>query len=103
LGTNASSYGGRFFTKSGKANIRLTGFPFLESISWYHKMLTLPRWKFLMIILLFYFLVNAFFATLYVLIGVDHLKGLPQHRLGMLLDKRSFLVCKPLQRWATGM
>jgi len=75
LGTNASSYGGRFFTKSGKANIRLTGFPFLDTISWYHTMLTLPRWKFLLIILLFYFLVNAFFATLYVLIGVDHLNG----------------------------
>ena len=46
FGTNASSYGGRFVTKSGNANVRKTGIGFLDSISWYHTMLTIPRWKF---------------------------------------------------------
>ncbi|RXR22509.1 ion channel [Flavobacterium stagni] len=75
LGTNAASYGGRFFTKSGNANIRKSGIPFLDSISWYHTMLTLPRWKFFVIICGFYFLVNSVFASMYYALGVEHLNG----------------------------
>ena len=50
FGANASSYGGRFVTKSGNANVRKTGIGFFEGISWYHTMLTIPRWKFFFII-----------------------------------------------------
>lgn len=76
FGTNASSYGGRFVTKSGNANVRKTGIGFMDSISWYHTMLTIPRWKFFFIIFAFYFLVNFAFATIYYLIGVEHLDGI---------------------------
>lgn len=76
FGTNASSYGGRYITKSGNANVRKTGIGFFEGISWYHTMLTIPRWKFFFIIIFFYFIVNCCFASLYYLIGVEHLKGI---------------------------
>ena len=76
FGTNASNYGGRFVTKSGNANVKKTGIGFLESISWYHTMLNIPRWKFLIIIVLFYFLVNLVFASIYYLVGVEHLNGI---------------------------
>ncbi|MES2747862.1 MAG: ion channel [Bacteroidota bacterium] len=75
FGANASSYGGRFVTKSGNPNVRKTGIGFFESISWYHTMVNIPRWKFLLILMVFYFVMNCFFATLYYLIGVEHLKG----------------------------
>jgi inward rectifier potassium channel len=75
FGTNATSYGGRFINKSGNANVRKTGISFLESISWYHTMLNIPRWKFMIIVVLFYFLVNCFFASWYYWIGVEHLNG----------------------------
>ena len=75
FGTNASSYGGRFVTKSGNANVRKTGIGFFEGISWYHTMLNIPRWKFMVIIVLFYFVLNCFFASLYYGIGAEHLKG----------------------------
>lgn len=75
FGTNSSSYGGRFITKNGNANVKKTGIGFLDSISWYHTMLNIPRWKFLVIVVLFYFVVNFFFASLYYLNGVEHLKG----------------------------
>ncbi len=75
FGTNSNSYGGRFITKSGNANVKKTGIGFLDSISWYHTMLNIPRWKFLVIVVLFYFIVNFFFATLYYVNGVEHLKG----------------------------
>lgn len=76
FGTSAANTGGRYLTKSGNANVRKTGIGFFEGISWYHTMLTIPRWKFLFIVILFYFTVNCCFATLYYLIGVEHLKGI---------------------------
>ena len=76
FGTNASSYGGRFITKSGNANVKKSGIGLFESISWYHTMLNIPRWKFLVIIVTFYFLVNFIFASLYYAVGVDHLNGM---------------------------
>lgn len=76
FGTNSNSYGGRFLTKSGNANVQRTGIGFLESISWYHTMLNIPRWKFMLIVVLFYFVVNIFFACLYYINGVEHLRGI---------------------------
>ncbi|WP_430401163.1 ion channel [Flavobacterium sp.] len=76
FGSDSSNYGGRFLTKNGNANVRKDGIGFIESISWYHTMLNIPRWKFLFIILLFYVVVNLFFAILYFLIGVEHLNGI---------------------------
>ena len=75
FGTNASSYGGRFITKNGNANVRKTGIGVLDSISWFHTMLTIPRWKFFFIVFAFYFLVNFLFASVYCLVGVEHLNG----------------------------
>ncbi|MEW5675127.1 ion channel [Flavobacterium enshiense] len=76
FGANASNYGGRFIEKNGDANVRKVGVGFVESISWYHTMLVVPRWKFMMIIFVFYLLVNLFFASVYSIIGVDHLNGI---------------------------
>ena len=76
FGINASSYGGRFITKNGNANVKKSGIGLFESISWYHTMLNIPRWKFLIIIVLFYFSVNFIFASLYYAVGVEHLNGL---------------------------
>ncbi len=77
FGNNPSSYGGRFLNKDGRANIEKRGLGFLESISWYHTMLIIPRWKFFTIILLFYLCINLVFATLYFIIGVDTLGEIP--------------------------
>lgn len=76
FGTSASSYGGRFINKDGTANIQKRGLPFLNRISWYHKMLSLPRWKFMSILVLFYFFVNFIFACIYYSIGVEYLDGI---------------------------
>jgi inward rectifier potassium channel len=76
FGSDSSYYGGRFLTKNGNANVHKDGIGFFESISWYHTMLNIPRWKFLFIVLLFYVVVNLFFAILYFVIGVEHLNGI---------------------------
>lgn len=75
FGVNASSYGGRFVTKNGNANVKKSGVGFFEGISWYHTMVNIPRWKFFVIIIVFYFFVNFVFASVYYGIGVEHLNG----------------------------
>ncbi len=76
FGTNANDYGGRFVNKDGQPNVNKIGVSFLERISWYHALLAMPRWKFLAVIILFYFGINFLFALLYMVIGVQHLVGI---------------------------
>lgn len=76
FGTNAGDYGGRFVNKSGQPNIEKKGINFLERISWYHTMLTIPGWKFMLLIFLFFILVNLLFAIIYFAIGVENLSGM---------------------------
>lgn len=76
FGTNAQSYGGRFLNKDGSANIEKRGMNFLSRISWYHTMISLPTWKFLLILLGFYIAVNFAFASIYFAIGIEYLSGI---------------------------
>ncbi|MGV3460601.1 MAG: ion channel [Flavobacterium sp.] len=76
FGTNPSNYGGRFINKDGSANIEKRGMPFFSRVSWYHTMLNMPAWKFILILLGFYAVVNLIFALLYYAIGVEHLNGI---------------------------
>jgi inward rectifier potassium channel len=76
FGTSASSYGGRFINKDGSANVVKKGVGILDKISWYHTMLDMSSLKFLSIILLFYLSINFVFASLYFIIGIEHLNGI---------------------------
>lgn len=76
FGTNANSYGGRFVNKNGTANVEKRGMHFLHRISWYHTMIDMPAWKFMMVILLFYVGINLIFALAYFAIGIEHLDGI---------------------------
>jgi inward rectifier potassium channel len=75
FGTNAANYGGRFINRDGTFNLRKEGVSFMDRYSLYHSMLTMPRWKFVGLILCFYFSINLVFAGLYLLVGTDQLTG----------------------------
>jgi inward rectifier potassium channel len=76
FGVNTNSYGGRFVNKNGKANVEKSGMHRLHRISWYHTMIDMPAWKFLLIILAFYLSINFIFALLYFAIGIEYLQGI---------------------------
>ncbi|SDG80071.1 inward rectifier potassium channel [Flavobacterium omnivorum] len=76
FGTNASSYGGRFVNKDGKANVEKRGMHVLHRISWYHTMIDMPGWRFILVILTFYVAINFIFASIYYGIGIEHLNGI---------------------------
>ncbi|CAN5137538.1 ion channel [soil metagenome] len=75
FGTNASFYGGRFVNKKGNPNIEKRGVGILDRISWYHSLLALSRLQFFSMILIFFILINIFFAAIYYLIGIENLGG----------------------------
>ncbi|HMH21871.1 MAG TPA: ion channel [Puia sp.] len=75
FGNNASNYGGRFINRDGTFNLRKEGRSFLERFSIYHNMLTIPRWKFVSVILIFYFGINLIFTFVYLGVGIDQLQG----------------------------
>lgn len=77
FGNNPSNYGGRFVNKDGRPNVEKSGLGILERISIFHTMLIMPRWKFFLIILIFYIAMNVGFACIYFLIGVEHLGVMP--------------------------
>jgi inward rectifier potassium channel len=76
FGANSENSAGRFFNRqTGGANIHQHGIGLLNRLSWYHTMLALPRWKFWLFLLLMFILINLLFATIYFLIGIEHLGG----------------------------
>jgi Inward rectifier potassium channel C-terminal domain/Ion channel len=76
FGDNSSNFGGRFFDKNGKSNVQKSGNRIFDRISFYHSMLEMPLWKFLLILFLFYIIANFLFALLYYAIGIEHLVGI---------------------------
>lgn len=73
---NTDNTGGRFLNKDGSYNLVKEGMPFIRRFSLFHDMLNLSNWKFMLVILLFYFLMNLLFTSLYIWIGFDQLDGL---------------------------
>ncbi len=76
FGINNADYGGRFVNKDGRPNIEKRGVGYLERISFYHTLLQLPRYKFFILIFLFYIIINLIFALIYMFIGIQHLEGI---------------------------
>ncbi len=76
LGTKVSSQGKRMVNKDGSFNVERRSMPFFESLSIYHSLLSMSWWKFNGVVIAAYVAVNLFFASLYMIIGVDHLGGI---------------------------
>jgi inward rectifier potassium channel len=76
FGNNADNVGGRFINRDGSFNIQKEGMPFWERFSIFHSMLNLPRWKFILVIAIFYFVINLVFALIYWVIGTDQFQGM---------------------------
>lgn len=76
FGVNSNMYGGRFINKDGSPDTIKTGIAWWQKTSWFHSMLQMETWKFLVIIFLFYTTMNLLFALLYFAIGVEHMSGI---------------------------
>lgn len=77
FGNNSTNLNGRFFNRqNGAANVKRAGIPWLNKLSWYHTMLGMRLWKFLLLLFTAYISINFIFAGIYYLIGIEHLSGI---------------------------
>ena len=76
LGEKAPSGGYRSLNKDGSFNVRKINIPIIERLSFFHSLVTMSWIRFFCVLLIGYFSVNSIFATLYVIIGVEHLTGI---------------------------
>jgi inward rectifier potassium channel len=74
----------RLVTKEGKYNFIRKGLPLTERFNIYHYLINASSGKFLVLIFVWYTVVNLFFTALYYLVGIQHLTGIIQ---GSALDK----------------
>ncbi len=79
IGSKASEARVRMVNRDGSFNVRRKGLPFFTWFSGYHYLISIPWWKFNLIILLVYVSINAFFGALYMWIGLGGLSGIDGH------------------------
>lgn len=72
---------GRFLNKNGLPNVKRSGLKFWEHYSWYHTMIGLRSWKFILLLITAYIIANFAFAILYYIIGIEHLTGIDKSNL----------------------
>jgi len=76
FGAKVSSQRKRLLNKDGSFNVERRSLPFFESLSFYHALLEMSWIKFNGVVLLAYIIANLFFASLYMLIGINNLGGI---------------------------
>ncbi len=81
IGAKAAESRLRLLNRDGSFNIRRRGLPFFEWFSGYHYLISIPWWKFNLILLMGYVAINAFFGSIYLLIGTDGLAGIDGHSM----------------------
>jgi inward rectifier potassium channel len=79
FGVQATQIGGRFVNKDGSFNLVKEGWPLSKTRSFYSMLLELSWGKLLLVIVVFYFLINILFTGLFLLVGYEHLRGIEAH------------------------
>jgi inward rectifier potassium channel len=81
IGAKAAESRVRLLNRDGSFNIRRRGLQFFEWFSGYHYLISIPWWKFDLILLSGYIVINACFGGIYLLIGADGLAGIDGHSM----------------------
>ena len=76
LGFGTSSASQRIMNKDGRSNVERRGVHVLNPINLYHFIITIPWWKFNLIVVSYYLCANLVFASMYYYFGIDQLSGM---------------------------
>ncbi len=76
FGSATGNNGSRFINKDGSFNLKREGISFINRFSIYQQMLNLPRWKFIGIIILFFFAINLCYASAYFILCDGQMLGM---------------------------
>jgi len=75
-GTNVTEPNQRLMNRDGSSNTRRKGLDVLETISFFHSLITMSWTRFNLLVLSSYLVVNTIFAGIYMWIGMDQLGGI---------------------------
>lgn len=78
FGTKINESYSRLINKDGSFNVRRVNEHFWDRINLYHRLITIPWFPFLSLVLAAYLIANSVFAGIYMLVGVDRLHGLTE-------------------------
>jgi inward rectifier potassium channel len=76
FGTKITDVKTRLLNRNGSFNVKRTGLTFFRALDLYQALITMSTSRFIGVIFLAYFFINCFFATLYLLVGVNQLHGI---------------------------
>jgi len=71
--------GERFINRNGTFNLTKQGRPFWDRFSIFYTMLTIPQWKFITVIFIFYITINLIYTVFYFWIGANQFTGFVFH------------------------
>jgi inward rectifier potassium channel len=85
FGSISGQHVGRYYDKNGEPNVTKIGLSWLEDVSWFHTLIKMKSWKFIALIFAAFVTINLCFSFIYMLIGIEHLRGIeygsPIHNL----------------------
>ncbi len=73
---NSATKASRFVNKDGSPNVVRKGESWFNRFNIYHYLLKMPVWRFFVLVVAFYTIINFLFATVYYAFCLNHLEGL---------------------------
>ena len=75
FGAQASTQGERLINKDGSYNVKRVGLPFWSRFNYFHDLITMKWWQFLLLVVLFYTTINLLFAGMFLAVGMEEIEG----------------------------
>src|SRR5574343_2069180 len=75
FGNRSDNQGSLLYNKDGSFNVKQRGLPFYQRLNVFHELITMPWWKFMLVVLFSYLLLNTLFAGLYLSVGMEEIEG----------------------------
>lgn len=75
FGNQANIQGSKLIKNDGTFNVTIKGLPFSQRLNVFHDLITMPWWKFNLVVFVTYVILNTLFALLYLGVGMDQIEG----------------------------
>lgn len=75
FGAQTQQQGARSINADGSFNVVQEGLPFFKRLNIFHYLITIPWYRFNLLVFAAYLVVNTFFASVYLTVGMDQIDG----------------------------
>jgi len=75
FGNQPNTQGSKLIKNDGSFNVTIKGLPFSQRFNIFHDLITMPWWRFNLMVFIAYVVMNILFASLYLVVGMDQIEG----------------------------